>query len=149
MYKCISCGIEKSIENFQIVNTVLGHKRQCRQCWSKYMKDYYRKNPKQYKKHKKYVNKNDIVYKRSYSRHHIDKNKFEEMLDKYDGKCYSCKENAATCIDHDHSCCPGNYSCGICIRGILCNWCNSSLGHASDSIERLENLIKYLKNSRQ
>jgi hypothetical protein len=31
-------------------------------------------------------------------------------------------------VDHDHACCPGRRSCGKCIRGLLCHWCNGAIG---------------------
>lgn len=148
MFKCQQCLKEKPLSEFPPAQNKIGHKKKCRECWSKYMRAYYKNKPEKYSIHKKYVQKNDIAYKKSYARHHISYDTFQKMFEKYDGKCYACQEQAATCIDHDHSCCPGSYSCGSCIRGLLCNWCNSALGHAKDNSNTLKKLIEYL-DSRQ
>ena len=47
-------------------------------------------------------------------------------------------------VDHDHSCCNGNTSCGECVRGIVCSYCNRGLGQFSDSPEKLISAIKYI-----
>lgn len=47
-------------------------------------------------------------------------------------------------VDHDHTCCPGNYSCGQCVRGLLCSGCNLAIGHAGDSAGRLRRAADYL-----
>lgn len=35
-------------------------------------------------------------------------------------------------IDHDHTCCSGEGSCGKCVRGLLCNACNHLLTALED-----------------
>jgi len=50
-------------------------------------------------------------------------------------------------VDHDHRCCPANRSCGECVRGLLCNWCNRLLGMATDDPERLRSAILYLERN--
>lgn len=49
------------------------------------------------------------------------------------------------CIDHDHSCCPGDKSCGKCIRGIICDPCNTGLGRFRDSADLLRKAADYLE----
>lgn len=72
----------------------------------------------------------------------------EEMLTLQRGKCAVCASGdpgpRGWFIDHDHACCPGIGSCGNCVRGLLCQECNLLLGHAHDSVDRLESAKKYL-----
>jgi hypothetical protein len=48
-------------------------------------------------------------------------------------------------IDHDHSCCEGEKSCGECVRGLLCFNCNIGIGYLKENIAILQNAIHYLK----
>lgn len=48
-------------------------------------------------------------------------------------------------VDHDHACCPGKRACGKCIRGLLCQRCNLTLGQARDSVEILRAAADYLE----
>ena len=47
-------------------------------------------------------------------------------------------------VDHDHACCPGEGSCGRCVRGILCYSCNQLLGNARDEAGILRGAAEYL-----
>lgn len=51
-------------------------------------------------------------------------------------------------IDHDHSCCDRLdrqiTSCGGCIRGLLCQGCNTALGHFYENPATLTSAIAYL-----
>ena len=49
-------------------------------------------------------------------------------------------------VDHDHACCPGEKSCPKCRRGILCQWCNNTLGYAQDSPAILRAAANYLES---
>lgn len=61
------------------------------------------------------------------------------------GCCAACGGTQRLSIDHDHACCSDSGSCGKCVRGLLCAWCNTALGQVGDSVERLELLIAYLR----
>jgi hypothetical protein len=62
--------------------------------------------------------------------------------------CNSCGDKPKVLmVDHDHSCCGGNKSCGACVRGVLCGSCNSGIGHAKDDPSRLRKMAGYLEKS--
>ena len=68
---------------------------------------------------------------------------FEQWLTEQDYCCYLCREpldlekKRGIHIDHDHSCCRGNRSCGKCIRGLACHACNTGIGAFGDDPERM------------
>ncbi len=76
----------------------------------------------------------------------ITKEAFDEKMVSQGRKCAICsKLLVRPSLDHGHNCCPGKRSCGKCIRGILCQGCNTIIGLAQDSVEVLGNAIHYLK----
>lgn len=89
-------------------------------------------------------------HKMTIRKHGITYENYLAILEGQNGTCAICNQKEKSyrsrlCIDHDHSCCPGENSCGKCIRGLLCSNCNMSLGNAQDSIEILQNMINYLQ----
>jgi len=70
------------------------------------------------------------------------------MLEDQAGVCAICgliNENGRMlAVDHDHSCCPGDRSCGKCVRKLLCGDCNMGLGKFKDDVELLAKAISYL-----
>lgn len=52
-------------------------------------------------------------------------------------ECEVCGSTDRLVIDHNHA--SGTY------RGVLCNGCNTALGHAGDSIDTLLGLVAYLR----
>lgn len=64
------------------------------------------------------------------------------------GLCAVCltpeTENRHLSIDHDHKCCHGKYSCGKCIRGLLCSKCNQGIGCFKESTYLLTKAFTYL-----
>lgn len=80
----------------------------------------------------------------------IEEEDYLALLESQHGKCAICSQEPETkllAVDHDHSCCPGQKSCGDCIRGLLCSNCNTALGLLDDSIERLRRAQAYLSEA--
>lgn len=59
--------------------------------------------------------------------------------------CNICGSHHKLVVDHDHDCCPRDYTCGQCIRGILCGRCNLGLGKFDDDVGKLLAAVDYLK----
>lgn len=62
---------------------------------------------------------------------------YERKLLAQDGGCAVCGEpprGKRHAVDHDRSCCPGNRSCGKCVRGLLCIGCNNGTGLKDDPV---------------
>lgn len=140
---CIRCKEEKNLDLFcYSKKNKDGRKNVCKKCHTNYMTEYYKNNPE-----KLLVQRKNAQYRPNWFRHHITRDEYLDLLSLYKGKCHACKTKDAVNIDHDHSCCPGSFSCGRCIRGVLCSQCNTSLGLMGDSKDRLLSLIDYISKN--
>jgi hypothetical protein len=59
--------------------------------------------------------------------------------------CEACGSKEELCVDHDHSCCNGEFSCGKCVRGMLCKGCNVAEGWLNGDPQRAILLSEYMK----
>lgn len=88
--------------------------------------------------------------RRRYRQHGLTLEQWEAILERQDGKCAICRTDTPGGgwryfgVDHDHECCPGEFSCGKCVRGLLCCNCNHGLGNFADNVEYLSSAITYL-----
>ena len=83
-------------------------------------------------------------------RYNITPEIYAKMLEIQENKCGICgvlSEYSAygkLVIDHNHSCCNYEGSCGKCIRGLLCSRCNAGLSIFGDNPSKLMSAMKYL-----
>jgi hypothetical protein len=151
--QCSKCGISKAETDFWKRKDKL--RSECKLCekdriykWRSENREY--RNALEVRMNAKYPDK---------QRKHMLKKLYGLTLDDYflilenqNGVCKICleppAENKVLHIDHDHNCCPGQKSCGQCLRGLLCIKCNRMLGLAGDSILNLLAAVDYLENSK-
>lgn len=73
------------------------------------------------------------------------------MLAAQGGGCFICSRppeaGKRLAVDHDHACCPGKTSCGMCVRGLLCTPCNLLLGRLGDDEQSIRRVAKYFDRS--
>jgi len=70
------------------------------------------------------------------------------MVASQEGKCGLCRDPLdlkTMQVDHDHECCPGQNSCGSCIRSLLHPLCNGGLGYFKDDVSKLSLAIQYVE----
>lgn len=83
-------------------------------------------------------------------RYGMTNDRYAEMLAAQGGGCAICGEPPTSRllhVDHDHSCCSGETSCGKCVRGLLCRGCNQALGHMQDDPARIRRAAEYLERN--
>ena len=101
-------------------------------------------------------NFNHVLDTRLKNKFGINLKQYDTMLNKQNGKCAICGENETIttngivrrlAVDHNRVCCANNKSCGLCVRGLLCNSCNTGIGKLKDDINLLNSAITYLQNN--
>lgn len=135
--RCSGCKIEKSIHKYhKNKNKKDGLSVQCKKCAIDRAKAWAKSNPERAKKNSRKANK---------ERHGISYGEYERLLAAQNNRCAICdRTHQNLSIDHDHACCPGHFSCGACIRGLLCHKCNTALGLLNENVDTIESMKKYL-----
>lgn len=117
--------------------------RRCRTCAEQRRREYEEKHRPQ--RIDNPVSRRTIRLKHRFQ---ISPDEYERLLTEQGGVCVGCLSDPAhvgsLVVDHDWSCCPGERSCGKCIRGLLCRKCNSALGMVRDDTKVLRQMIRYL-----
>jgi hypothetical protein len=73
--------------------------------------------------------------------------RYAEILELQKGNCAFCGlpfNDETPVVDHDHACCPGEKSCGHCVRGLLHSNCNTIAGFIDDNPSALKLGALYL-----
>jgi hypothetical protein len=174
MKRCTKCGITKKYSDFhKFSKSRDGYKHNCKVCVREYdMKEhdpkrvYDRKfqgtniqcrwckkylDKSSFGKYKTYCKKcsNKVGHTNNLKRFGLTPEQYIDLANAQNNVCKICgkeeKQNRRLSVDHDHSCCSDQTSCGKCIRGLLCSHCNKVLGLVNDNIETLKKMIEYLK----
>lgn len=96
----------------------------------------------------------DDLFRAKRRRHGLDAVQIDSLLALQGGRCAICGTDrpglANWSIDHDHELAkvhrhPVNVGCRLCVRGIICNGCNTMLGAGRDNPSVLEQGAAYLR----
>lgn len=83
--------------------------------------------------------------RRRYHLYGISAEQYEEMLADQREACAICgSTDRPLFVDHDHACCPGSKSCGLCVRALICQPCNTGLGNFEDNSSRIRDAADYV-----
>lgn len=146
MKKCKDCGCEKSLNDFYTsTKGKFGRSSYCKEC-ELHRNKQYRLAWNQEKKTK--YSRNSVLRK-----FNISSQRFEEILEEQEFRCAICKVSQEDltrnfAVDHDHSCCPGDNSCGNCVRGLLCHRCNTGIALLGESQDVILDAAMYLMSYR-
>jgi len=131
MKKCTRCKQQKDCSEFhKSSDRKDGLSYRCKDCTREYNRESWNRN-----------NRAKAVRDKR-KRYGISPERYAEMLSK---GCEACGSFEKLVIDHDHSCCSGIFTCGNCVRGMLCNKCNIAEGMLLGDPARAIALAEYMK----
>lgn len=132
MLTCAVCDNEFPPEAFAPnPSAKSGLSNKCKACFREQVRVRYRKDD---------MRKYYLKY-----RYGLTPEEYEEMYLKRSGQCDICKiQFDRLHVDHDHSCCPGKNTCGLCVRGLLCGNCNRAIGLLNDDLAVAKRAVDYL-----
>ena len=144
MKRCPTCGETKPLEEFAVAKRRKdGRASNCKVCKRAMDKAYHAKSYETKIKPRRQTDEYRV--KALCWKYGLTIEQAEALFERSGGICEICIEAPANCVDHDHSCCPTERTCGKCVRGLLCKNCNWSIGHMKDSPKRLRAAAEYLE----
>jgi hypothetical protein len=154
--KCSKCGEVKSLSAFgRDKSKKDGLNSWCKECCNVRNRAWNKANPGALASaQKRYYEKNgrpkattEQNFWKRVKAHGLTRERYEEMILNQNDTCPICNKQLgqSPSIDHDHSCCPGKFSCGNCVRGLLHRGCNAMLGIVEEDVHTLERAIRYLR----
>lgn len=133
---CTQCGAE-----------FVGNKNLCNQCRVAKDRDRRAENWRRWSEDTGWkVNNRWMHIERKYG---LTREAFTALLDAQGGRCAVCRTDdpggkGTWHVDHDHTCCPSQHTCGKCLRGLVCYSCNTAMGMLNDDPARLRACADYL-----
>ena len=80
----------------------------------------------------------------TFTRHGLSVVQIGRLYARQSARCAVCQAllealpSRSVVIEHDHAHCPGQWSCGECVRGIVCQQCNVIIGQYEGGSARLK-----------
>lgn len=138
--ECSKCSVYQPWHDFAKGNGARGFTSWCRAC----QREHHSLTPAE--------DRRAGSLRRRLARFGLTISQYDSLVARYDNCCWRCRrpETAVSAsgnvqrlsVDHDHACCPGDRSCGKCIRGLLCVSCNFVLGRIDGG--QVDSYITYL-----
>jgi hypothetical protein len=134
---CSRCKLTKDINLFSLNKTTKdGHRCQCKECIKIYS-GVYEKTMR-----KRIHSRDKVNYHNNLRKYKITYETYKQMFYTQNGRCAICNRHQDSfkrllSVDHNHVTQK--------VRSLLCDNCNSILGHSKENIEILNKVIDYLK----
>lgn len=145
-HQCRKCNRERS-RRWRENN--LERKREKDRCWHESNREGDRETTRCWREN----NPERMRENRLWHRYGLTLDQLERMWERQHGQCRftHCRrelqwgEKGGYAVDHDHDCCPGYKSCGQCVRGLVCKYCNSAIGYLQDNPDLMREIADYVE----